>query len=336
MSQFDLKQLLGLYESLAILKYGGTLDFKRLEKLMEPVRLGREEFSCRHLQMLKEDNLFPAWWKLPELQQAELERIKWVFKNPGARDQNLVQKLFDIFKNIEILSCLLRVICPQHYGIYSAPVENLLSIKAETPVKKYLIYLENLAELQEKYGLERIADVDMALFSLCCLLNEAYIRQNPDYHQIYLDYRKQPNPIKKISARNALRNIRQENIFYLDLAVSFLETDPEIAGVLAGKELECLINELWEKEKNKSGFKPYRPSSMPEKLEELARRKAFTDQVKEDLQKWWDIRNDCVHLNLAEASEFELQELRAKVSQMIAGLNQLKEKIGHLHPGYTS
>lgn len=327
MSQFDLKPLLGLYESFGILKYGGTLDFGRLEKSMEPVRLGREEFSYRHLQMLKEDNLFPAWWKLPELQPPELEALKRVFRNIHPGDSDLVQKLFDIFKNIEILSCLLRVICPQHYGIYSAPVENLLSIKAETPVKKYLVYLENLAELQEEYGLERMADVDMALFALCCLLNEEFIRQNPDFRQIYLDYLEQPNRVKKISARNALRNIRQENIFYLDLAWSFLETDPEIAGILAGKELECLVNKLWKQERKKSSYKPYKPLNMPEKLEELARRKAFTDQVKEDLQNWWETRNNCVHLNLAEASEPQLQELRARVSQMIDGLSQLKEKI---------
>ncbi|MGQ9801499.1 MAG: hypothetical protein ACUVRL_07545 [Candidatus Saccharicenans sp.] len=327
MSQFNLTQLLGRYENLAILKYGGTLDFERLEKSMEPVRLGQEEFSYRHLQMLQQDNLFPAWWKLPELQPPELEALKWVFKNPQPRDQNLVQKLFDIFKNIEILSCLLRVTCPQHYGIYSAPVENLLSIKAETPVKKYLTYLENLAELHEEYSLERIADVDMALFALCCLLNEEFIRQNPDFHQIYLDYLKEPNPVKKISARNALRNIRQENIFYLDLAELFLETDPEIAGIMAGKELEGLVDNLWERERHKSGYKPYRPSSKPELLEELARRKAYTDQIKEELQQWWQIRNDCVHLNLAEASQPQLQELRTRVSQMIAGLRQLKEKL---------
>lgn len=328
MSQFDLKKLLPCYQEVAILKYGGTLDFKRLEKSMEPVRLGREEFSNQHLEMLERDNLFPAWWKLPKLTGLELEVLKGAFRNIQPRDQDLVQKLFDIFKNIEILSCLLRVICPQHYGIYSAPVENLLSIKAETPVRKYLVYLENLTELQEEYGLERIADVDMALFALCCLLNEGYIRQNPEYHQIYLDYLERPNLVKKISARNALRNIRQENIYYLGLAESFLETDPEIAGILAGKELECLVNDLWENERERLGHKLYKPSNMPEKLEELARKKVISDQVKEDIQKWWNTRNDCVHLNLAEASEPQLQELRARVSEMISGLWELKARIG--------
>ncbi|MGB9893416.1 MAG: hypothetical protein ACPLRA_03310, partial [Candidatus Saccharicenans sp.] len=327
MAEFDLKELLPCYQEVAILKYGGSLDFPRLEKSMEPVRLGQEEFSYHHLARLKEDNLFPAWWKLPELNESELGALKWVFRNILPCDPKLIQELFDTFKNIEIISCLLRVICPQYYGIYSAPVENLLSIKAETPVKKYLTYLENLAELQEEYRLERIADVDMALFALCCLLNEGYIRQNPDYHQIYRDYLERPNLIKKISARNALRHLRQENVYYLGLAESFLETDPEIAGILAGKELECLINDLWEKEKNKGGSKLYKPLTMPEKLEELTRRKFFSDQVKEDLQRWWDTRNDSVHLNLAEASEPQLQELQARVREMIDGLSQLKEKI---------
>ncbi|MDI6849414.1 MAG: hypothetical protein QME69_06440 [Candidatus Saccharicenans sp.] len=325
MNHFDLKRLLGLYECLGNLKYGGTLDFSRLEKFMEPVRLGQEDFSRRHLEALQRDNLFPAWWKLPELKPAELEAMKWIFRNPGPKNEKVVQKLFDLFLNIEILSCLLRVICPQHYGIYSAPVENLLAIRAETPVKKYLTYLDNLSELQEAYDFERVADVDMALFALCCLLNEEYLRQNPDYHQIYLNYLQQPNPIKKISARNALQRLRRENIYYLDLAESFLEKDPEIAGILAGKELECLINKIFSELQTR--HKIYPPGPMPEKLEELALRKVFSDQVKEDIQKWWDTRNDCVHLNLAEASEAQLQELRTRVSEMIAGLSELKPKI---------
>jgi len=325
MAEFDLKELLPCYQEVAILKYGGSLGFQRLEKSMEAVRLGREEFSYHHLEMLKKDNLFPAWWKLPELSESELGALKWVFRNIQPRDAGLVQKLFDIFKSIEIISCLLRVICPQHYGIYSAPVENLLSIKAETPVKKYLTYLENLAELQEEYGLERIADVDMALFALSCLLNESYIRQNPGYNQIYRDYLERPNLIKKISARNALRHLRQENVYYLGLAESFLETDPEIAGILAGKELEGLINKILAS--LQTGHKIYSPGTMPEKLEELTRRKFFNDQIKEDLQKWWDTRNDCVHLNLAGATVDQLQGLRKRVREMVDGLNQLKEKI---------
>ncbi|MDI6844950.1 MAG: hypothetical protein QME28_02310 [Candidatus Saccharicenans sp.] len=327
MPEFNLKQLLPLYQEVAILKYGGTLDFDRLERYMEPVRLGQEEFSRRHLEALQLDHLFPAWWKLPELKEDELEAMKSIFKNPGPKNEKVIQKLFDIFKNIEILSCLLRVICPQHYGIYSAPVENLLAIRAETPLKKYLIYLDNLTELQEAYGFKRIADVDMALFALCCLLNEEYLRQNPDYHEIYTNYLQNPNPIKKISARNALQRLRQENISCLELAECFLEIDPEIAGFLAGKELESTVNNLLLEEKGRSGLKKFKLASMPEKLEELVLRKVISDRVKEDMQKWWDTRNDCVHIDWSEASGEELASLKTNVVEMIEGIKLVRERI---------
>ncbi|PMP93897.1 MAG: hypothetical protein C0168_10650 [Candidatus Aminicenantes bacterium] len=123
MADFELKQLLPLYGEIGILKYGGTLNFNRLEKLMEPVRLGQEEFTLKHLEILTQDPLSPAWWKLPELNQAEIEPLKWAFKFLQPREETVIQKAFALFKNIEVLSCLLRVICPRYYGIYSAPVE---------------------------------------------------------------------------------------------------------------------------------------------------------------------------------------------------------------------
>jgi len=324
MTSFDLKQLLPFYADVGILRYGGTLNFHSLEKIMEPVHLGQEEFSIRHLEIIQKDHLFPAWWKLPELSPAEIDSIKWAFKNLRPKDEAIIQKLFEIFKNIEVMSCLLRVIGPKHYGLYSAPVENLLSIKAETPVKKYLFYLDNLTELQEIYGFDRIADVDMALWTLAALLNEEYLWKKPEYHQIITAYLNQPNPVKKISARNALRDIRKANPIYLDLAECFLDTDPEIAGIMAGKELECLINKLLLE--NQSTYKYYPPSKMPEKLDELARKKVINDQVKEDILSWWETRNNAVHWDLAQADDWKLKDLKEKVCQMISGIRKIKEK----------
>jgi hypothetical protein len=325
MKGFDLKQLLPLYEELGTLKYGGTLDFSRLEKIMEPIRLGSQELSAEHLVALKEDTHFPAWWKLPEIKTEELNSLRGLFKNLNPQDFKVIQKLFEVFKNIEIMSCLLRLICPKHYGIYSAPVENLLSIKAETPVKKYLIYLQNLGELQEHYNFERLAEVDMSLWALCCILNEDFLQQNPLYHQIYEEYLKTTNPIKKISARNALQHIRRENLIYLDLAEIFLDTDPEIAGILAGKELEGLVNRLYLEIQVR--HKLYPTTKIPEKLDELVRRKFISDQVKDELISWWDTRNKAVHWDLAQAEGWKLEGLHQRVREMIAGLRSLREKL---------
>ncbi len=324
MSGFDLKQLLPLYDEIGRLKYGGTLNFPQLIKLMEPVRQGQEEFGLKHLEIIKGDLHFPAWWKMPELSPQEIDSLKGVFKNIQPKDINVIQKLFDIFKNIEIMSCLLRIICPEHYGIYSAPVENLLSIKAETPVKKYLCYLDDLSELKESYGFDTSAEVDMALWALSAILNEDWLRNNSDYHQIYLDYINKPNAVKRISARHALKNIRRENVSYLDLAECFLETDPEVAGFLAGKELENLIYTLYEQavRKQKGYAREFRS-----RLEELWEKRYLRDQEKEEIIGWWETRNEAVHTDWVSASPEEVALFREEVIRMISKVREFKEKL---------
>ncbi|HOE14266.1 MAG TPA: hypothetical protein PLL62_04610 [Candidatus Saccharicenans sp.] len=325
MPGFDLKQLLPLYDEIGCLKYGGTLNFPQLMKLMEPVRLGQEDFGLKHLEIIKRDHLFPAWWKMPELSPQEIDSLKELFKNIQPKDIGLIQKLFEIFKNIEIMSCLLRIMCPEHYGIYSAPVENLLSIKAETPVKKYLKYLDDLSELQEVYGLATIAEADMALWALSAILNEDYLRNNPDYHQIYLDYINEPNAVKRISARQALKNIRKENVSYLDLAECFLETDPEVAGFLAGKELESLIYTLYEQVIPRR--KGYRARDFRSRLEELGDKRHLRDQQKEEIISWWEMRNNAVHTDWVSTSPEEVALSRAEVINMMNSLRKFKEKL---------
>ncbi|HEK84862.1 MAG TPA: hypothetical protein ENO29_00695 [Candidatus Aminicenantes bacterium] len=203
---------------------------------------------------------------------------------------------------------------------------NLLSIKAETPIKKYLEYLDNLTELQEIYAFDRIADVDMALWTLACLLNEEYLWKKPEYYQIIDSYINQSNPVKKISARNALRDIRKTNLIYLDLSECFIDTDPEIAGILAGKELECLIDRLFIKVQ--SGPKIYLPVKMPEKLAELVRKKVLTDQLKDEIGSFWETRNSAVHWDLSSANDWKLKDLKKRVGEMITGIRKLKERFG--------
>lgn len=325
MSGFDLKELLPLYDEIGRLKYGGTLNFPQLIKLMEPVRQGQEEFGLKHLEIIKGDLHFPAWWKMPELSPQEIASLKELFKNIQPKDTGLIQKLFDIFKNIEIMSCLLRIMCPAHYGIYSAPVENLLSIKAETPVKKYLCYLDDLSELKESYGFDTSAEVDMALWALSAILNEDWLRNNPDYHQIYLDYLNEPNAVKRISARHALKNIRRENVTYLDLAECFLEIDPEVAGFLAGKELELLIYNLYEQVIPKG--KGYRASGFMKRLEELWEKRYIRDQQKEEIIGCWETRNEAVHPDWVSASSEQLALFREEVIKMISKVRKFKEKL---------
>ena len=204
-------------------------------------------------------------------------------------------------------------------------MENLLSIKAETPVKKYLCYLDDLSELKESYGFDTSAEVDMALWALSAILNEDWLRNNSDYHQIYLDYINEPNAVKRISARHALKNIRRENVSYLDLAECFLETDPEVAGFLAGKELENLIYNLYGKVIPR--HKGYRARDFRSRLEELGEKKYLREQQKEEIIGWWETRNKAVHTDWVSALPEEVALFRKEVIRMISGIRGFKEKL---------
>ena len=103
MPGFDLKQLLPLYDEIGYLKYGGTLNFPQLMKLMEPVRLGQEDFGLKHLEIIKRDHLFPAWWKMPDLSPQEIDSLKELFKKVQAKDTGLIQQLFEIFLKLLFL-----------------------------------------------------------------------------------------------------------------------------------------------------------------------------------------------------------------------------------------
>ena len=84
----------------------------------------------------------------------------------GKKEENLIGELLHAFKAIELVSIILRFIRPEKYAIFSTPTEMLLEIRRGSPVETYVNYLTDLRLIQKRYGFERVADVDMALWVL--------------------------------------------------------------------------------------------------------------------------------------------------------------------------
>ena len=326
--RFNLKDLLPLFEEVGNHKYGGTLDFSSLERIMEPIRKGKEEFSLKHIKAVEKDFDFLKWWKMPEVSGEELKKLKGIFFDLKAKDIEVIEKLFEIFKNIEIVSVFLRLINPYSYGILSAPVENILNVRGPSQVTRYLNYLDNLTELKEEYGFERIADVDMALWALACILNERWLKSK--YTEIVESFSLEINRVKKIAIRNALLEIEREELRYLEMAELFLEIDVEIAGFLAGKKLELLVNELCKAWGIKTYVKTNKGTKyikIPALLEKLNIKKAINSMDYRSLKEWWKLRNEIVHKELPMVGEAEIKELVKRVEEMIKGLRTLDEKL---------
>ena len=320
-NKFDLKELLGHFDNIRKNIDGIILDVYELEKEFKPIKDGKEELSKRHLELLSEDWRFSNWWIMPEITKKDLIKLEGKFSKLKPFDRRIIEDLFNLIKNIEIVSCILRFINPENYAIFSSPVENLLNIRGITPVDKYLFYLEDLDELKNKYEFNRIAEVDMALWILANIIYHENLRHHPNYSEIYENYSQSINPIKKIMSRNSLLKIKDETPLYK--ADLLQESDPRLAGILACVEMEKIVNDLCATngikifEKKKYGK---RRLSMSDKLGKLRFEKnAIKKDEAEDIEKWWDIRHKLVH---GKESEKEINE----VPSMIKGIMEFQSE----------
>jgi len=320
MDKFNLKQILAHFSDIGEKRWGQTLELDRLEKTFIPIKEGKKDLSMEHLEAIRDDYAFANWWKMPDICEEDLSLLKGIFINLKPFDKKVIEKLFDLLKNIEIVSCVLRSVDPYNYGIMSPPVENILNVRGTNKIKKYLNYLRNLRELQEPSGFDRIADVDMALWTLANIINNSDLRHHNIYSDFYDNYEQTANPVKKIMARNSLEQIRKENpLFKADL---FLDSDYVVAGLVAGRELELLIKGLCKengiKLKEKKGNK-VRYFYTPELAEKLMIRKLILKEELENIEKWWEYRCDLTHVANISCTFDD-------VKSMIAGITELKDK----------
>lgn len=316
--KFDLKQLLGHFYDIGEKRWGQIIQLEELENKFKPVKEGKEELSLKHIKAVRDDCAFARWWKMPEIAEEDLAIFKSVFANLIPKDKEVIWKLFDLLKNIEIVSCILRFIDPQNYGILSPPVENILNIRGKHQVEKYLNYLDDLEILREEYNFKRIADVDMALWALANLINYSELRHHALYSDVFYDFEQTVNPVKKIMAKNSLEQILEERPLYK--AELFLDTDYILAGLIAGRELEIFIKSLCRKNDINliERRKRIRHLSISELSEKLHNKKAITKQEDSLVKEWWELRCDFVH-------EKEIKLTRPQVEKMIDGITRLKE-----------
>ena len=322
MRRFDLKQLLDYFYDIGEKRWGQILQLEKLEKVFKPIKDGKEELSLKHLKTVRDDWAFLNWWKMPPIKEKDLEPFKGVFADLGTRDKRIIGKLYDLLKNIEIASCILRFIDPQNYGILSPPVENILNAKGKHQIEKYLNYIDDLKELKEEYNFERIADVDMALWALANIINYSELRHHPIYSSIYKEYEQTANPVKKIMSRNSLEQIKEEKPLYK--AELFYDSDFVTAGLIAGRVLDIFVKELCDqngiKRIERTKKKDYRYLSTPELAEKLANIKIITREEEDRVKYWWDIRCKLTH-------EDEISVTQEEVRDMIAGISEFFTKI---------
>jgi hypothetical protein len=107
--------------------------------------------------------MIPGWWRY----RKHIRQTRGLFRDLPENERYAISVLYGIFKNIEVVSIILRFIDPDNYGIISPPVRCALGMKArDNYVDEHLDYLSALRMYALEYGFERAADADVALWAL--------------------------------------------------------------------------------------------------------------------------------------------------------------------------
>ncbi len=223
------------------MKYGADLDLASVEEKVSGLRRSTPlRYSDLEYFESPEHWWFKRFWVFPPREKIEpaLTQATFDFWNlPESNEPETVRRLLHIFKSIELTSIILRFIRPEHYAIYSSPIQHMLDIRhGRDLVETYLAYLGNLREIRRHAGFARVADADMALW----VLHEKCFGQyrDPEILRMY----REDNFMLQLRANNLVAPLAELSDARLAKALSAVK--PDIAVLVACHCFETLIRRL--------------------------------------------------------------------------------------------
>jgi hypothetical protein len=167
------EKLEAIFDGVAFKKYRVKIDFATIEKKVSHLRQG-DAITYDDLEVIACEELWPfnRYWMWPAKEQIDDALAKtWdLIIDPVAKAEqeiDMLHGLLGIFKNISLVSILLRFVWPEHYAIYSRPALKILRVeRGEDDTEEYLNFIGELKILKMSLGLDRTADVDMVVWAV--------------------------------------------------------------------------------------------------------------------------------------------------------------------------
>ena len=143
-------------------------DLRQVEREVRQARTGNH-VTATVLQIIENSAgwTYPSWWPiLSEKVKDHPIELPELLPAPQKK-QEAIRLLYDRLRHIEVVSVVLRFLCPEEFGILSPPVMNLVNLpRARNHVELYCRYLSILTNIRDHYGeFKRVADFDMALWA---------------------------------------------------------------------------------------------------------------------------------------------------------------------------
>lgn len=162
-----------LFADIAFKKYRMKIDYATIEKGVSHLRNG-DAITYEDLETIAREDLwaFNKYYLWPAREQIEdrLEKTWGLIVDSVThpeKEEDMVRGLLDIFRNLSLVSILLRFVWPEHYAIYSRPCLKLLRVeRGYDDLEEYFIYNNEMRNFRASFGLERTADVDMLIWAI--------------------------------------------------------------------------------------------------------------------------------------------------------------------------
>jgi len=293
-----------------------------VESLVSEARRSRE-VTVETLRILENNEhwTYPAWW--PSLSKILKSPITLPpdFQEEVNR-QRAIQSLLNRLQHIEVVSVVLRFLFPEEFAIISPPVCALLNLPPlDDHVPYYMSYLRTLSLLADYYGLGRVADVDMALWSAAHSQADlpaiAQLMYQDEYFQ-EIRLKNMFSGIGTLGARSAGKPVEDRMLKeHLLVARAFLPHDHILAALICGRTFEALVDIMSSRWGVPHGVKRWNQSEFRNRLKKIGQLDEFKElgYSANDLDRWWNRRNEAAHPD-KQISRKNAEEFVSQVSEL--------------------
>jgi tetratricopeptide (TPR) repeat protein len=166
----DKKRYKALFRKLINMKHGMEVDFYSIEQKLKHLREGGS-LIYEDLETIADDKCWPfnEYWMWPSKEQIEdkLKITDGLFVELPNKEEEALSKLLYIFKNLSLVSIVLRFVRPRYYAIYSRPPLYLLRIeRGKDDIEEYMNYIDEMRLLRKSFEEFRTAEADMIVWAI--------------------------------------------------------------------------------------------------------------------------------------------------------------------------
>ena len=308
----DKKKYKDIFRKLINMKHGLVIDFNSIEQRLKYLREGGP-LDYEDLNIIADEKCWPFnkyWmWPCKEQIEDELNITAGIFIDLPNNEEKVIGQLLDIFKNISLVSIILRFIHPRYYAIYSRPPLYVMRIeRGADDIEEYMNYIDELRLIKNSFEEFRTAEVDMIIWAIA----EETRRDKKSYEgkkilkefiKLLAEVLPENLTIEELINHHAQNPLKIAEIYYKRKQFN-------TAGMWAGRAFERYINEKCD---DLGIYIPrYEGDKLFNMVENLCEDKDFWNK-KDRLHKLRKKRNNAMHIdklyNKSDAN-YAIEELK--------------------------